>query len=128
MKRPITFLFGMLLFLTACTYSSSSTKFPRLKDEAAVTAEIDQLVTSGGYDLSGMTMNENGNVSTELTVQVYNPQDLPKARSAREAKALNIAGAVKDHLENAADFTHYKVEFVLENGVTEWYTFPSASI
>ena len=104
------------LFITACTFRSSSTKNPVIANQEELETSLNSLVESEGFDVSGIHTNENGLETTTAELIVYNAKGLEKGVFAKKKTARKLAKAFYDGLQNKKDYNHISVTFIFRDG------------
>jgi hypothetical protein len=83
---------------------------------------VNSIILTQEIDVHGKEVTSNGKVTTELTVNLINPKNLPSDSSERNRIAEEVAIILKQSLKDPNSFNFYKILFVhrtIEGAVTK---------
>jgi hypothetical protein len=114
-------LISLLLF--CCTVTTTKKKPPVFsKSDDSISRDVNSIILTQEIDVHGKEITSNGKVSSELTVNLINPKNLPSDSSERNRIAEEVAAILKLSLKDPNSFDSYKVLFVhrvIEGSVTK---------
>lgn len=111
-------LFFATCFVITATliFSCTFTKTKAIKPAFTLTLDsiardINSLIVTPETSITGKEISTNGQITTELTINLFNSKNLPNDEADQRELAQNIAVLVKNTLKDPSLFTDYKVMF-----------------
>lgn len=121
MKYYILFSLMLQVFIS-CTTTTTRTKEPVFnKSTDSIENELNALVACKGINLNGKETTDNGNVTSELEIQITNGQNIPTDDTQMIDLGKKIAIVIKKGLKNSSEFQTFRVLFITEtdnSGIT----------
>lgn len=112
----------MLQVFISCTTTTTRTKEPVFnKSTDSIENELNALVACKGINLNGKETTDNGNVTSELEIQITNGQNIPTDDTQMIDLGKKIAIVIKKGLKNSSEFQTFRVLFITEtdnSGIT----------
>lgn len=119
MKYLLVFVATIGLFLSACTFRTSSTNNPVIEDMQALGDSLNTTVTATEFNATGTSQNVNGVETNYAELTVYNAQGLPKGVMAKNDIALKLAKIFYKSIENKKDYNQINVTFLFIDGAIQ---------
>jgi hypothetical protein len=112
----LSFLILIILF-TSCTITKP--KNPDFNVEMTdIDSTLNTFVISESKSLSGSEISKNGQVSSQLEIQIVNGVSIPSDEASLKALSEKIASYLKSELKNKNDFNVFNVLFISEKTET----------
>jgi hypothetical protein len=106
-------LINISFFFVACSFTANKKIEPAFTQSIdSILRDLNSIIFAPQTSIQGHEVNSNGKVTTELTINLFNPKGLPNDTNEQSKIGEYIATLLKQALKDANTFTDYKVLFV----------------